>query len=71
LTRIIPRPAGRSQFGGRGGPGGAGSAQARFRGRSQPVDAGLYKVTLIVNGEEVATHDLRIVDDPILYPDKP
>lgn len=71
MTRIIPRPAGSGQFGGRGGPGGAGSAQARFRGRSQPVDAGLYKVTLIVNGEEVATHDLRIVDDPILYPDKP
>jgi hypothetical protein len=61
MSRILPQPEGRGRSGG----------AAQFRRRAQPVDAGLYKITLTVNGEEVDTHDLLIVDDPILYPDKP
>jgi hypothetical protein len=30
------------------------------------VDAGLYKVTLMVDDEEVATKDLKVITDPIM-----
>jgi hypothetical protein len=30
------------------------------------VDSGLYKVTLVVDDEEIATKDLRVIQDPIL-----
>jgi photosystem II stability/assembly factor-like uncharacterized protein len=40
--------------------------QRRFRGRGRLVDAGTYKVTLQVGGEEIATQTLKVVDDPIL-----
>ena len=59
MSRRTPRPAGGGQ---------ARVPQAR---RGGPVPAGVYRVTLLVNDEEVMTHDLRIVDDPILNPDKP
>jgi len=54
------------------GGGQARGGQARpGQARGGPVPAGVYKVTLVVDGEEVMTHDLRIVADPILNPDKP
>jgi photosystem II stability/assembly factor-like uncharacterized protein len=40
--------------------------QARRRGGAPVVDAGLYKVTLLVDDEEIATKDLKVIDDPIL-----
>jgi hypothetical protein len=42
-----------------------GNQQQRRRGRSL-VEAGTYKVTLMVNDEEVVTKKLKVIDDPIL-----
>ncbi len=40
--------------------------QARRRGGAPMVDAGLYKVTLMVDDKEIATKDLKVIDDPIM-----
>ena len=40
--------------------------QRRFRGGGRLVDAGAYKVTLMIGEEEIATQTLKVVDDPIL-----
>jgi len=48
--------------------GGAGGQRGGFGG-GNPV--GTYKVMLEVNDEVVMTHILRVVQDPILNPDKP
>lgn len=53
--------AGQGQRGGQAG-GGVGRGMA---------PAGIYKVILEVNDEEVMTHNLLVVNDPILNPDKP
>jgi photosystem II stability/assembly factor-like uncharacterized protein len=46
-------------------PGEGGQQQFRGGGMST-VEAGTYKVTLTVNGEEVATKKFNVIDDPIL-----
>ncbi len=38
----------------------------RRRGAAPMVEPGLYKVTLVVDDKEIATKDLRVIDDPIL-----
>lgn len=39
----------------------------RYRRRMGPmVEAGVYKVTLVVNGQEVMTQKLKVENDPIL-----
>lgn len=43
----------------------AEEGQRRFRGGSE-VDAGTYKITLLVGGKELQTKRLEIKDDPIL-----
>jgi len=53
---------------GAGGRGGGGQRPGGF-GSTNP--AGTYKVMLEVNDEVVMTHNLRVVQDPILNPDKP
>lgn len=40
--------------------------QSRRRRGAPLVEAGLYKVTLKVDDEEIATQDIRVIDDPIL-----
>lgn len=45
-------------------PGAGG--QQQFRRGMSTVDAGTYKVTLTVNGKEVATKKFNVIDDPIL-----
>ncbi len=40
--------------------------QRARRGGAPLVDAGLYKVTLMVDDEEVATKDLKVINDPIM-----
>jgi photosystem II stability/assembly factor-like uncharacterized protein len=44
----------------------AEGAQSRYRRRGSVVDAGAYKVTLQVGGEDIATQTLTVADDPIL-----
>ena len=55
-------------------PGAGGARQFAGGGRgfgSRSAEPGTYKVVLMVNGEEAASHYLRIVLDPVLNPDKP
>ena len=40
--------------------------QQRRRGAAPMVEPGMYKVTLVVDDKEIATKDLRVIDDPIL-----
>jgi len=40
--------------------------QPRRRGVAPLVDPGLYKVTLMVDDQEIATKDLKVIDDPIM-----
>ncbi len=70
LTR---QPAGQAG-GGRGGRGGQGGAAPDTpnpdqppmgRGRVNLVDAGVYKVTLAVDGKDVATKKLTVLPDPL------
>ncbi len=53
---------------GASGRGGGGQRPGGFGGGNP---AGTYKVMLEVNDEVVMTHTLRVVQDPILNPDKP
>ncbi len=41
-------------------------SQGRRRRGAPPVDAGMYKVTLKVDDKEIATQDIKVIDDPIL-----
>jgi hypothetical protein len=50
--------------GGRGGAGGGGGGGGRGGGGNQ-VDAGVYKVTLNVDGKDVATKKMTVVPDPM------
>jgi hypothetical protein len=40
--------------------------QGRRRRGAPPVDAGMYKVTLKVDDKEIATQDIKVIDDPIM-----
>jgi hypothetical protein len=40
--------------------------QQRRRGGAPLVDPGTYKVTLMVDDEEIATKDLKVINDPIM-----
>jgi photosystem II stability/assembly factor-like uncharacterized protein len=48
-----------------GGPGGAGGGRGGGRGGMQ-VDPGVYKVTLTVDGKEIATKKLTVNPDPLV-----
>jgi hypothetical protein len=43
----------------------AQEGQRRFRG-GREVDAGVYKISFMIDGEEIQTKELEIQDDPIL-----
>jgi hypothetical protein len=40
--------------------------QQRRRGGAPLVDSGMYKVTLMVDDKEIATKDLKVINDPIM-----
>jgi hypothetical protein len=60
----LRRSAPRGQTGGGQGGFGGGGGQRGGQGRGGALEAGLYRVTLEVNGEEVMTQDLRVENDP-------
>jgi photosystem II stability/assembly factor-like uncharacterized protein len=50
---------------GAGGPGGGGGGGGQRGGGGNTVPAGIYKVTLTVDGKEVATKRLTVLPDPM------
>jgi uncharacterized membrane protein YgcG len=57
---------GGGQAGGRGGGAGGGGAQFGGRGGGRGgVETGVYKVTLTVDGKEIATKRLTLLPDPL------
>jgi uncharacterized membrane protein YgcG len=65
LTRSAAGQAGGQRGAGGGPPAGGGGGGMRGGGGGTPVDLGVYKVTLTVDGKDVATKRLTVAPDPM------